>query len=79
MSVTSLHFIECEKPSKKRMAWDSFNSIEDFGYKFNEGLILLLESKQHSCNVNVSNPNPNLKLYPNLNIKPYPNLNLIQT
>ncbi|CAB3984089.1 Hypothetical predicted protein [Paramuricea clavata] len=27
---------ECEKPAKKKMAWDSFTSIKDFGYEFNE-------------------------------------------
>ena len=38
----ALHFVECEKPAKKSMAFDSFQSIEDFGYKFNEGIIYIV-------------------------------------
>ena len=37
--LRALHFVECEKRAKKSMAFDSFKSIEDFGYKFNEGII----------------------------------------
>ena len=37
-----LHFVECEKPVKKSMARASFKSIEDLGYKFNEGIIYIL-------------------------------------
>ena len=37
-----LHFVECEKPAKKSMARDSLKSIEDLGYKFNEGIIYIV-------------------------------------
>ena len=37
-----LHFVVCVKPAKKSMAFDSFKSIEDFGYKFNEGIIYIV-------------------------------------
>ena len=39
--VCVLHFVECEKPAKKSMARDSLKSIEDLGYKFNEGIIYI--------------------------------------
>ena len=40
--ICALHFVECEKPGKKSMARDSFKSIKDFGYKFNEGIIYIV-------------------------------------
>ena len=40
--LCALHFVECEKPAKKSMAFDSLKSIEDFGYKFNEGIIYIV-------------------------------------
>ena len=40
--LCALHFVECEKPAKKNMAFDSFKSIEDLGYKFNEGIIYIV-------------------------------------
>ena len=40
--LCALHFVECEKPAKKSMARDSLKSIEDFGYKFNEGIIYIV-------------------------------------
>ena len=52
--LCALHFVECEKSAKKSMAFDSFKSIEDFGYKFNEGIIYIVTwSKQHSSNINI--------------------------
>jgi hypothetical protein len=43
-----LYFAECEKPAKKKMAWDSFTSIKDFGYEFNEGNIVINDCHQMS-------------------------------
>ena len=40
--LCALHFVECEKPAKKSMASDSLKSIEDLGYKFNEGIIYIV-------------------------------------
>ena len=40
--LCALHFVECEKPAKKGMARDSLKSIEDLGYKFNEGIIYIV-------------------------------------
>ena len=42
--LCAFHFVECEKPAKKSMTWiwDSCKSIEDFGYKFNEGIIYIV-------------------------------------
>ena len=41
LSKNLLPFSDCKKPVKKKMAWDSFTSIKDFGYKFNEGIIII--------------------------------------
>ena len=40
--LCALHFVECEKPTKKIMAWNLFKSAKDFVHKFHEGIYIYI-------------------------------------